>query len=235
MFRIVALVIAIALGPCLPAAGAGIVTFGLTAKSPALGHPIPYAVYRPFPAPPSRERWPVVYLLHGVGGEAGDWFTWGNLGPILDQAMAEGRVPPMIVVAPGFADSWYEDSPDPGGFGLVETALATDLVAAIDKSLPTARCREGRAIGGLSMGGWGAMLEGLDHPDVFGAVMSFSGALHQPLIKGDSRLAWMISMIALPFAALPVYWWVHVWKAPYVADPHHDYNVPGGQLTPQTE
>jgi enterochelin esterase family protein len=191
MFRIVALVIAIALGPCLPAAGAGIVTFGLTAKSPALGHPIPYAVYRPFPAPPSRERWPVVYLLHGVGGEAGDWFTWGNLGPILDQAMAEGRVPPMIVVAPGFADSWYEDSPDPGGFGLVETALATDLVAAIDKSLPTARCREGRAIGGLSMGGWGAMLEGLDHPDVFGAVMSFSGALHQPLIKGDSRLAWM--------------------------------------------
>lgn len=53
--------------------------------------------------------------------------------------------------------------------------------------------------------------------------------------RTDSRGAWMLSMIALPFAALPLYWWVHVWKAPFVGDPHHDYNVPGGQLTPQAD
>jgi len=191
----------VAAGLTLPALGAGIVTYGLTADSPALGHPIPYAVYKPFPFPPEGERWSVVYLLHGTSGKDGDWFTWGNLGPILDQAIADGRIPPMVVVAPGFGDSWYEDSPDPGGFGLVETALAEDLVAAVDKSLPTAKCREGRAIGGLSMGGWGAVLEGLDHPEIFGSVISFSGALHRPLTKDDPRRSWMPQLFFHVFGA----------------------------------
>lgn len=53
--------------------------------------------------------------------------------------------------------------------------------------------------------------------------------------RTDNRLGWMLSMIVLPFAALPVYWWVHVWKAPYVGDRRDDHNVPGGQLSPQTD
>lgn len=53
--------------------------------------------------------------------------------------------------------------------------------------------------------------------------------------RTDNRGAWMAWMILLPFAALPVYWWVHVWNAPFVGDPHHDYNVPGGQMTPQAD
>ena len=171
----------------VPASGAGIVEYELSAPSPTLGHPIPYAVYRPFPFPAEGERWPVVYLLHGLTGKDGDWFTWGNLGPILDQAIADGRIPPLVIVAPGFGDSWYVDNPDAGGFGLVETALAEDLVPAIDASLPTARCRTGRAIGGLSMGGYGAMLQGIDHPDLYVAAISFSGALHTPLVPNDPR------------------------------------------------
>ena len=198
-FKTLATTLTIAAGLASPSLGAGIVTYGLSAESPALGHPIPCGVYKPFPFPPEGERWPVVYLLHGTSGKDGDWFTWGNLGPILDQAIADGRIPPMVVVAPGFGDSWYEDSPDPGGFGPVETALAQDLVAAIDKSLPTAACRQGRAIGGLSMGGWGAILQGLDHPDVFASVISFSGALHQPLTKGDPRAAWMPQLFSKVF------------------------------------
>ncbi|MEO6014686.1 MAG: alpha/beta hydrolase family protein [Devosia sp.] len=175
-----------------PALGAGTVEYGLSAESPTLGHPIPYALYKPFPFPAEGERWPVIYLLHGVTGKDGDWFTWGNLGPILDQAIADGRIPPMVVVAPGFGDSWYADNPDAGGFGLVETALATDFIAAIDKSLPTARCPQGRAIGGLSMGGYGAMLQGLDHPDLYAAAISFSGALHMPLETNDPRRPWIV-------------------------------------------
>lgn len=174
-----------------PAQGAGIVEYGLSVDSPTLGRPIPYAVYKPFPFPAEGERWPVVYLLHGTSGKDGDWFTWGNLGPILDQALADGRIPPMVVVAPGFGDSWYVDNPDAGGFGLVETALASDLVPAIDASLPTAACRTGRAIGGVSMGGSGAMLQVLDHPDLYVAGISFSGALHQPLVTGDPRRGWI--------------------------------------------
>ncbi|MDW6023801.1 alpha/beta hydrolase family protein [Mesorhizobium sp. BAC0120] len=173
---------------------AGIVEYGLKADSPVLGRPIPYAAYKPFPHPAEGERWPVVYLLHGLTGKDRDWFTWGNLGPILDQAIADGRIPPLIVVAPGFGDSWYVDNPDPGGYGRVDTALATDLVHAVDYRFPTAACRFGRAVGGLSMGGAGAVLQGLNHPDTYVAVMSLSGALHQPLAQDDPRLRWIPSL-----------------------------------------
>ena len=173
------------------AQGAGIVEFGLKAESPTLGRPIPYAVYKPFPAPAEGERWPVVYLLHGMTGADGDWFTWGNLAPILDRAIADGRIPPLVVVVPGAGDSWYVDNPDPGGFGLIDTAFATDLVAAIDATLPSAKCRAGRAIGGVSMGGVGAVLQAINHPDTYAAAMSFAGALHKPLERADPRSRWI--------------------------------------------
>jgi S-formylglutathione hydrolase FrmB len=188
-----------------PAMAAGIMTFDQTADSPTLGRPIPYAVYTPFPSPAENERWPVVYLYHGLTGKDGDWFTWGNLGPILDRAIADGRIPPLVVVAPGAGDSWYVDNPDPGGFGLIDTAFATDLVAAIDKKYPTAACREGRAVGGLSMGGAGAVLQAIGHPDTYVAAMSFSGALHRPLVTGDVRLGWIRNLyrnvFGTPFSA----------------------------------
>ena len=57
------------------AQGAGIVEFGLKAESPTLGRPIPYAVYKPFPAPAEGERWPVVYLLHGMTGADGGFYS----------------------------------------------------------------------------------------------------------------------------------------------------------------
>jgi S-formylglutathione hydrolase FrmB len=183
------------------AEGAGIVTFGLEAESPTLGRPIPYAVYTPFPAPAEGERWPVVYLLHGLTGADGDWFTWGNLGSILDRAMADGRIPPMMVVAPGAGDSWYVDNPDPDGFGLIDTAFATDLVAAVDAKFPTARCRTGRAIGGVSMGGVGAVLQAINHPDTYVAAMSFSGALHKPLERNDARSRWLPGLYQNIFGA----------------------------------
>lgn len=170
---------------------AGIVEYGLEAESPTLGRPIPYAIYTPFASPAEGERWPVVYLLLGLTGKDGDWFTWGNLGPILDQAIADGRIPPLVVVAPAGGDSWYVDSPEAGGFGAVDTAFATDLVAAIDARFPTAECREARAVGGVSMGGSGAILQVINHPDTYAAAMSFSGALHRPLTAGDPRSRWI--------------------------------------------
>jgi len=175
------------------AEAAGIVTYGMKAPSATLGRDIPYAVYKPFPSPMEGEKWPVVYLLHGLTGADGDWFTWGDLAPILDRAIAEGRIKPMVVVAPGAGDSWYVDNPDPGGLGNVATAFSTDLIAAVEKSLPVAACREGRAIGGLSMGGVGAALLAIDNPDVYSMAISLSGAFHQPMVKNDPRLFWNLA------------------------------------------
>ena len=163
--------------------------FHQAAPSPVLGRPIPYAVYIPEEAPKAGERWPVVYLLHGLTGADGDWFTWGNLATILDRLIASGAIQPLVVVAPGAGDSWYVDNPDAGSLGRMETALTTDLIAAIDARLPTAACREGRAIGGLSMGGYGALFLSLRHPDLFKAAISLSGAIAEPMRPGDPRLS----------------------------------------------
>lgn len=53
--------------------------------------------------------------------------------------------------------------------------------------------------------------------------------------RTERRWLWIMGMVLVPWGILPVYWWVHVWNAPYVGDPDRDYNVPGGQLTPQAD
>ena len=183
---IAAIWIALALGE--NAAAAGRVEFRQSAPSPVLGRPIPYAIYLPGEAPAAGERWPVLYLLHGLTGRDGDWFSWGNLATILDRLIASGEIRPLVVVAPGAGDSWYVDNPDAGGLGKVGTAFATDLISTIDARLPTAACRDGRAIGGLSMGGYGALYLGLTHPDLFRAAISLSGAIADPMKPQDPRI-----------------------------------------------
>lgn len=183
---VAALLLALLMG--VGAEAASRTEFHQSAPSPVLGHPIPYAIYIPDEAPKAGERWPVVYLLHGLTGRDGDWFTWGNVATILDRLIASGAIQPLVVVAPGAGDSWYVDNPDDGGRGRMETALTTDLIAAIDVRLPTASCREGRAIGGLSMGGYGALFLGLRHPDLFKAAISLSGAIAEPMRPADPRL-----------------------------------------------
>lgn len=51
----------------------------------------------------------------------------------------------------------------------------------------------------------------------------------------QARGVWMVAIVLLPWAILPVYWFQHIWSAPYVADPDSDYNVPGGEMTPQAD
>jgi enterochelin esterase family protein len=158
-------------------AGAGEIRRGLAAPSPALGREIPFALYLPDGHARGSDRFPVLFLLHGLGGRADDWLDAGRLGPTLDRLIGAGAVPPMLVVMPGMGDSWYVDNPDPGGLGAVQTAFLSDLVPEIDRSWPTTGRREGRAVAGLSMGGWGALRFAMLRPDLFVAAASLSGAV----------------------------------------------------------
>jgi S-formylglutathione hydrolase FrmB len=161
-----------------PAARAGgIVETGLEAPSPRLGHSIRYSLYRPSAAPAAGRRWPVLFLLHGLSGNDNNWLDVGRIAETLDRQIAAGQIQPLVVVMPMAGDSWYVDNRDPGGVGPIAQALTTDLVAAIDSQVPTAACREARAIGGLSMGGYGALLYAFDHPDVYSAAISLSGSI----------------------------------------------------------
>jgi S-formylglutathione hydrolase FrmB len=156
---------------------AGEIRRGLKAPSPALGRVVPYSLYLPDGYGASAQRYPVLFLLHGLGGSEADWVTAGALGPTLDRLIAERAVPPMVVVAPGFGDSWYVDNPDRGGFGAAESAFLGDLVQHVDRTWSTAGRRTGRAVAGLSMGGWGAMRFAMLRPDLFVAAAGLSAAI----------------------------------------------------------
>ena len=113
-------------------------------------------------------RFPVLYLLHGWGGHYTDWVTRTN---VADYA-AQYR---MIVVMPEGNDSWYVDS---GGVASdkYETYLLKELIPDVDRRFRTIQARYGRAVAGLSMGGYGAIKYGLKYPASFVFAASISGA-----------------------------------------------------------
>lgn len=150
----------------------------IAVPSPTLGQSILCAVTLPdsYDLEPER-RFPLLLLLHGTDGTHHDWLDWGGLeeGNAASDAAAGT---PFIVVTPSAGNSWYVDNPD--GEGAWETALVADLVPAIEARYRTVQDRAGRAIAGLSMGGYGAVHLALRHPELFAAVASLSGALYAP-------------------------------------------------------
>ena len=113
---------------------------------------------------------PVIYLLHGYGGNAK---TWIGVKPDLPQIADEKGI---IFVCPDGKNSWYWDSPKDPSYRY-ETFVSSELIKYIDSEYPTVKDRSGRAITGLSMGGHGAMWLSFRHKDVFGAAGSTSGGV----------------------------------------------------------
>lgn len=132
--------------------------------SAALNRTMRYHVVVPAAAADSRV--PVLYLLHGHGGEEGDWFVYSRAAALANQYN-------VAVVTPDGANSWYVN----GGSGRWGDYIADDLVQEVERRWPVKSTREGRAIAGLSMGGYGAMNLALRRPEVFALAASMSGAL----------------------------------------------------------
>jgi S-formylglutathione hydrolase FrmB len=114
---------------------------------------------------------PVVYLLHGYGG---DYANWIKRVPELSEYADLYKM--MIVCPDGGIGSWYLDSPLDSDFKF-ETYVGTELPAYIDSHYPTIKNRKARAITGLSMGGHGGLFLGFRHADIFGACGSMSGGV----------------------------------------------------------
>lgn len=113
---------------------------------------------------------PVVYLLHGYGGNARSWV---QLKPELLQIADEKGI---IFVCPDGKNSWYWDSPQDPAYRY-ETFISSELVNYTDANYATIPERKARAISGLSMGGHGALWNAIRHKDVFGAAGSMSGGV----------------------------------------------------------
>ena len=143
--------------------------------SPELDRDMPYYVYLPPNYEEARRRFPVVYLLHGLGGHREEWLAYDFINT-LDTEIVTGSVMPMIVVLPqgdkGYWTDYANDGPLWGQY------VWRDLVAHVDATYRTLRSQDARAIGGLSMGGWGALSLAFSHPYIFGIVAATSPSLH---------------------------------------------------------
>jgi enterochelin esterase-like enzyme len=145
--------------------------------SPIIGESLPYRIYLPpdyLQAP--RKRYPVLYMLHGAGGNYTEWSD-SYLPEQTDRMIVAGDIPPMIVVMPDdggqtYWANWSQGGPRWGDY------LTEDVVSLIDQRYRTLPVPASRAIGGLSMGGLGALNLAFQHPEVFGVV----GA-HSPSVR----------------------------------------------------
>ncbi|MBC3788450.1 alpha/beta hydrolase-fold protein [Spirosoma utsteinense] len=139
-------------------------------------------VYTP-PGYTKKKKYPVLYLLHGIGGDEKEWLNGGKPQVVLDNLYAEGKLQPMIVVMPNGramkddrAVGNVFDKDKVEAFATFEKDLLTDLIPFIEKKYPTLTDREHRAIAGLSMGGGQSLNFGLGNLDKFAWVGGFSSA-----------------------------------------------------------
>lgn len=137
-------------------------------------------VYTP-PGYSPDQSYPVLYLLHGIGGDENEWTRGGAPEVILDNLHADGKVVPMIVVLPNGRASTEVTARDPiprqsPAFEKFERDLLDDLIPHIEKNYAVKTDREARALAGLSMGGGQSLNFGLSNLDTFAWVGGFSSA-----------------------------------------------------------
>jgi enterochelin esterase-like enzyme len=137
-------------------------------------------VYTP-PGYAREEKYPVLYLLHGIGGDQYEWTRGGAANVVLDNLYADKKAAPMIVVLPNGRASKELTARDPipkqsPAFAAFEKDLLNDLIPFIEKNYPVKADRESRALAGLSMGGGQSLNFGLKNLDTFAWVGGFSSA-----------------------------------------------------------
>lgn len=141
-------------------------------------------IYLP-PGYSADRKYPVLYLLHGIGGNQDEWRGYVRAPAILDNLIADGKAVPMIAVMPNGRALPDDRSPPEGkvftpenaaGFAKFEHDLLDFLIPAVEAKYSVQADREHRAVAGLSMGGGQALNFGLGHLDTFGWVGAFSPA-----------------------------------------------------------
>jgi S-formylglutathione hydrolase FrmB len=219
-----------------------------TFHSTALGVDKHLVVYLPpsYGRDPTR-RYAVAYYLHGLSGSETDWTSKGALDLTADSLFADGARE-LIIVMPDGDDGWYSNwaqqvsfetcadtlhVESPGRYCVVheryEDYIASDVVQYVDAHYRTRADRDHRGIGGLSMGGYGAIELALLHPDVFAAAASHSGVLSMMYIgprpyRGPTRYGETLEQIRPTAGSFwpryQLYWGTNLerWRA---ADPAH--------------
>ncbi|MGB9746542.1 MAG: alpha/beta hydrolase [Bacteroidales bacterium] len=162
-----------------------IIIDNLVFKSKILRSGISYAVYLPPGFPSDEKQYPVLYLFHGYGSQHTTWIANGDLKESVDFFIRNGLLPPLVIVMPDAGTSWNIN--DCKGKYRWEDMFFMEFIPLIEAQYHTSHNPRYRAIGGLSMGGYGAIVLALKHPDVFHVVLGLSAALRtdEDLLKTD--------------------------------------------------
>lgn len=203
--------------------------------SPTLGQDRRLTVYTPAGYESSGKRYPVLYLLHGMGGDENAWSELGRAAQILDNLIATGKAKPMIVVMPnGNVDMQAAPGETTDGLMVPTTALPRtmegsfethfpDIVKFIDKTYRTKRSKRDRAIAGLSMGGFHSMQISKEWPDMFDYVGLFSAAVIPPRNASSPIYADVDGKLHRQFAKHPALYWIAIGKDDFLYDANVDF------------
>ena len=209
--------------------------------SPTLGQQRRMTVYLPA-AYDGKKEFPVMYLLHGHGGDETAWGDLGRASQIMDNLIAEGKAVPMIVVMPNgnptcnAAPGWWHEGmyvPDGNAFNQ-RGAKATmeesfmDIVRFIDSHYKTVKKRSGRAVTGLSMGGGHTFGISRLYPDTFdyyglqsaAVSMAFGGSLDNR--QGHERQASYDEQLKRLFDSKPRLFWIAIGKDDFLMQQNND-------------
>ena len=202
--------------------------------SPSLGMRRRMTVYTPAGYEESgRTTYPVLYLLHGMGGDEQAWMELGRASQILDNLIAQGKAKPMIVVMPN-GNASQEAAPGETSNGLVqpqfnlpktmdgtyETSFP-EIIEYVDSHYRTIRKKEARAIAGLSMGGFHSLHISKEYPGTFSYIGLFSAAIfpekESPVYEDfDGKLAKL-------FATKPSLFWIGIGKDDFLYKANTDF------------
>jgi enterochelin esterase-like enzyme len=144
-------------------------------ESKILGKAVHYTVYLPGDYQSSQRSYPVLYLLHGYTDDNTAWLQFGEINRLADQAIAEGSIPPMIIIMPNADSSFYINSYD--GKENYEDFFIKEFMPSVEKEFRIKSQKRYRAVAGLSMGGYGTLIYALKYPQLFAAAAPLSAAV----------------------------------------------------------
>jgi enterochelin esterase family protein len=189
-------------------------------------------VYTPAGYEQSKRKYPVLYLLHGMGGDEEAWVATGRVQEIMDNLIAEGKAEPMIVVmtngctkhvaAPGYSEEgmWspYMSGSMDGSF----EKMFPSVVEWVDEHYRTIAKPEMRAIAGLSMGGFHSMQISKEYPTMFDYVGLFSAAI----FRGEEGVATyddLEAKLERQFSDKPQLYWIAIGSGDFLYDENVKY------------
>ena len=203
--------------------------------SPALGLERRMTVYTPAGYETGGKRYPVLYLLHGMGGDEEAWISLGRTAQILDNLIAQGKAKPMIVVMPN-GNASQEAAPGESSRGMVPPTMQLpktmegsyeqafpEIVKFIDKNYRTVKSKSGRAIAGLSMGGFHSLHISKQYPDMFNYVGLFSAAIMPNKEASSPIYENMEGKLKAQFDKNPALYWIAIGKTDFLYKANEEY------------